>query len=212
MATLPDPPPQETEALLLEELRRRGLSEAEITQALRKRKRRKGLEFSAVQSRRMVDHDINRPLNKPARPAGDLVTVEAAAHRLQLHPKTVLRFIHEGRLPAHRIGKAYRIQRHDLDAFAGVSPRAIAAQPAAQVTTIVDLPNIGAELARLWAQSVTTALNAPNDGPPIRADVVYEPDREHLKIVIVGGPRDVAGLLSLVEIWADQLPARAGRQ
>jgi excisionase family DNA binding protein len=40
-----------------------------------------------------------------------LVTVEQAAEELKLHPKTVLRYIHEGRLEATRIGKAYRIDR-----------------------------------------------------------------------------------------------------
>ena len=46
-------------------------------------------------------------------------TVEHAARRLQLHPKTVLRFIRDGRLPAKRLGKAWRIRQSDLDALAG---------------------------------------------------------------------------------------------
>ena len=58
---------------------------------------------------------------------------------------------------------------------------------------------------------MTTALNAKPAGPPFRADVIYEPEREHLKIVIVGGPRDVASLLNLVQVWSDQLPDRVGR-
>ncbi len=52
-------------------------------------------------------------------PHDDLCTVETAAAHLQVHRKTVLRYIRDGRLPATRIGKAYRIQRADLDAFAG---------------------------------------------------------------------------------------------
>ncbi len=50
----------------------------------------------------------------------ELYTVEAAAERLKLHNKTVLRFIREGRLRATKIGKQYRILHSDLDAFAGV--------------------------------------------------------------------------------------------
>jgi len=48
------------------------------------------------------------------------VTVRQAAEALGLHVKTVLRFIREGRLPAHRMGKSYRLRRSDVDAFAGL--------------------------------------------------------------------------------------------
>ena len=53
--------------------------------------------------------------------SAELFTVEQAADRLKLHPKTVLRMIHEGRLKATRLGKAYRISGDDLDAAAGVT-------------------------------------------------------------------------------------------
>lgn len=143
----------------------------------------------------------------PPEMAEELCTVDFAAERLKLHPKTVLRFIREGRLPARRIGKAYRIRRADLDAFAGVPP---AAQPPPEpsVTTIVDIPGIGAALAQKWARTVTNALNAkPMDGPPLRADVVYDEAREHLKIIAVGPPGDVVNLMNLVRVWLDQLEA-----
>ena len=139
--------------------------------------------------------------------AEEFCTVDFAAERLKLHPKTVLRFIREGRLPARRIGKAYRIRRSDLDAFAGVPPEA---RPAAQpsVTSIVDIPGIGEALAQKWARTVTNALNAkPAGGPLLRADVVYDPAREHLKIIVVGPPGDVANLMNLVSVWLEQLEA-----
>ena len=49
--------------------------------------------------------------------SSELITAEAAATRLGLHVKTVLRFIREGRLKAHRVGRQYRILKGDLDAF-----------------------------------------------------------------------------------------------
>jgi excisionase family DNA binding protein len=133
----------------------------------------------------------------------ELCTVDFAAERLKLHPKTVLRMIREGRLPARRIGKAYRIRRADLDAFAGVPARP-AADPS--ITAIVDVPGLGAALAQKWALTVTNALNAkPMAGTPLRADVVYDPDREHLKIIVVGPPGDVVDLMNLVRVWLEQL-------
>lgn len=139
--------------------------------------------------------------------AEELCTVDFAAERLKLHPKTVLRFIREGRLPARRIGKAYRIRRTDLDAFAGVPPSAAAA-PDPSITTIIDIPAVGPALAQKWARTVTNALNAkPMDGPLLRADVVYDAARAHLKIVVVGPPGDVINLMNLVRVWLDQLEA-----
>jgi excisionase family DNA binding protein len=141
-----------------------------------------------------------------ARTSEEICTVDFAARQLKLHPKTVLRHIREGRLRATRIGKSYRILRADLEAFAGVPARAETAADAAWMTSIVDVPGVGAELAQKWARTVTNALNAkPSDGPPMRADVIYEPERSHLKIVLVGGPGDTVNLLNLIRVWLEQL-------
>ena len=41
----------------------------------------------------------------------------------------------------------------------------------------------------------------------MRAEVIYEAERAHLKIVAVGAPSDTANLLSLVQVWLQQLKA-----
>ena len=47
----------------------------------------------------------------------EVYTVEQFAERLRLHPKTVRRFIREGRLRAVKVGRSYRILRSDMEAF-----------------------------------------------------------------------------------------------
>jgi excisionase family DNA binding protein len=136
----------------------------------------------------------------------ELCTVEFAAERLKLHPKTVLRFIRAGKLRASRPGKAYRILRSDLEAFAGVPDAAPQAVPDARVTCIVDVPDVGPQLAQKWQRAVPAALQARSAGSiPLRVDIVYEPERSHLKIVAVGDPGDVLYLLSLIRVWLEQL-------
>jgi excisionase family DNA binding protein len=139
--------------------------------------------------------------------AEELRTVEDAAQLLQLHPKTILRFIRRGRLPATRVGKAYRIRRADLDALAGLPPRPAPAPADAWVTSIVDVPGVGPAHAQKWARSVTAALNAKprGGGGAMRVDVVHEPERSHLKIILTGSPGDAARLLGLVQVWVEQL-------
>jgi excisionase family DNA binding protein len=48
-----------------------------------------------------------------------LYTVSQAAGLLQPHEKTVQRYIREGKLPATKIGRSYRISGHDLSVFTG---------------------------------------------------------------------------------------------
>ena len=135
----------------------------------------------------------------------ELYTVETVAERLKLHPKTVLRFIREGRLRATRVGRSYRVRRADLEALAGLPSVPQPAQ-AASVTAIVDIPDITPEMGAKWARTVTNALNArPKGGPPLRADVIYDPDRNHLKIIVVGPPGDVINLMNLIRVWLEQL-------
>lgn len=131
----------------------------------------------------------------------EFYTVEMAAERLKLHPKTVLRFIGDGRLRATRIGKSYRILRSDLDALAGARPRSA---PMAAVTSIVDIPDIASEAAALMAQRLQATLNTGEArAVPVRLDTAYDPAREHLKVVIIGSLADTAALLRLIPVWLE---------
>ncbi len=49
----------------------------------------------------------------------ELLTVDRVAEMVDLHPRTVRRFIREGRLKAKKIGKQWRVLRRDLDALIG---------------------------------------------------------------------------------------------
>jgi excisionase family DNA binding protein len=207
------PRPEETETLLRKELRRRGMSEEQIVSALRKKKRRKGLEFALVQSQHAMPREKIAPRPKAEgtavaearrpRLADELCTVEFAAARLKVHQKTILRFIRKGRLRATRIGKSYRIARSDLEALAGVA-FPTAAPPEAYVTSIVDVSEVAPETAQKWSLAITNALNArANRTPPLRAETIYEPERAHFRVVIVGAPGDTANLLGLIRMWTE---------
>jgi len=50
-------------------------------------------------------------------PYPEIMTVEQVAAYLQLSKMTVYKYIREGRLPAAKIGKSYRIRRSDVEAF-----------------------------------------------------------------------------------------------
>ena len=127
-----------------------------------------------------------------------LFSVEAAAERLQLHTRTVLRFIREGRLRATKVGKQYRILGTDLDALAGIS--VAQTLPQARVTAVVDIPDVDERLLR----SLTATLMGAAAGParrdnPLSVNLAHDPVHRTLKVIAVGAPSDVAGLLGLVD-------------
>jgi excisionase family DNA binding protein len=129
----------------------------------------------------------------------EFFTVEDAAGRLRLHPKTLRRFIREGRLKASRVGKSYLIQRSELDGFAGVR-KSFRAAPTARVTGIVDVADVDRQTAGQIANYLTAArMGAEKAADPMSVEVVHDPARRQLKVLIVGSPADVAAVLKLVE-------------
>lgn len=130
-----------------------------------------------------------------------IVTVEQAAEQLRLHPKTVLRYIHEGRLAATRVGKSYRIPRAALDAFAGLA--AGEAQPGeyARSTCITDIPGLTVEDAeRLATFLQSAALTGDAGTAPLQLQTAFDPQTKMLKIVTIGQPTDVGQLLEMIHL------------
>lgn len=131
--------------------------------------------------------------------ANPLLTVDEAAEALKLHRKTVLRHIHEGRLEATRIGKAYRIERVKLDAFAGRE----AAQPAAgaRATVIVEVPDMTVQAAERLATFLgAAALSGDADSRPLTINTAFDPTTGAFKIVLIAAPADAARMLDLIEM------------
>jgi excisionase family DNA binding protein len=130
-----------------------------------------------------------------------LVTVEQAAEQLKLHPKTVIRYIRSGRLPAKRIGKSYRIERAKLDAFAGVASGATDAASDVRTTCIVDIPRMTPEGAQRIATFLgSAAMTGDGKTSPLQINTVFDPLAKTLKVVVIGSPSDAARLLEMLQL------------
>ncbi len=131
-------------------------------------------------------------------------TVERAAERLAVHPKTILRFIRDGRLRATRIGKSWRILASDLDSFAGVPVGPVKTRQPPRVTAIAELPDVSMEVSRRLATTLQALLMGSRDpARPIKLDTVYDPERSHLKVVIVADALDTAAILQTLHGLAE---------
>jgi excisionase family DNA binding protein len=136
-----------------------------------------------------------------------LLSVEQAAEELNLHPKTVLRYIRDGRLPATRVGKSYRIARGKLDVFAGIASGKAEMAQAARATCIVDIPAIvAAQAERLATLLQAAALSGDAGTPPLHLETAFDPQAESMKVVVIGIPTDVGKLLGMLHLQLTDRP------
>ncbi|MFI6869729.1 helix-turn-helix domain-containing protein [Nocardia sp. NPDC050406] len=135
-----------------------------------------------------------------------LYSVEEVADRLGLHVRTVRGYVRDGKLPAVRIGKQYRIAHDDLATFTGrpvpETPRETAArQRHTEVSSIVEIDAISPEtFGRL--SSLLLGASSGRTGPddePLRVETVYSPERGRLKVIVIGGLAATARLLDYME-------------
>jgi hypothetical protein len=126
-----------------------------------------------------------------------LCTVDFAADLLKARPRSIQSFIREGRLPARRIGKAYRNRRTDLATPAGLP--SVPFEPAFSLTALLDVAHVGPEAAKLWQRTVATALASRGPTAP-EVELIYDPDTRHLTVVIVGPPAVLAAILTKLKL------------
>ena len=135
-----------------------------------------------------------------------LHTVQQAADRLKLHPKTVLRLIHEGRLRGVRIGKSYRIQDSDLRTFAGVADGDRPSPLQARVTCVAEVEQVTIEQASRIANVLSAALISDHARPePVRMTTAYDPEASKLKIVLFADAADASAWLRLLQVELEHL-------
>lgn len=95
----------------------------------------------------------------------DYYTVEQISDMLNIHPKTIQRYIREGKLRAAKIGKSWRITGHDLSAFTeggSYQPPASISRLIRPITasSVIDIMTDGKEDAIRIMNTLTASLNA----------------------------------------------------
>lgn len=141
-----------------------------------------------------------------------LFSVQAVADHLGLHVRTVRTYVRDGRLPAVRIGKQYRVTQGDLERFTGrpvpqIDPETdpgsgpgAAHRAHADVSSIVELDGVDRELADRLSTLLTAAARTRLPGEErVRVETVHDPARGRMKVIVVGGLADTARMLEYIE-------------
>jgi excisionase family DNA binding protein len=136
-----------------------------------------------------------------------LYTVEEVAERLNLHVKTVRKFIRDGKLPAKRIGKEYRITRTALDEFAGTAGPEHPPVPRTRqviVSSIVDVDAISPDDGHRITTLIMAGLNSRRGEPDFpRVDSLYDADRGRLRMMITASPLLTCELVRTISVLAE---------
>ncbi len=142
-------------------------------------------------------------------------SVEDLTGILKLHPKTILRFIHEGKIRARKIGRSWRIGQDALREYAHAE-LAVSDPPAARivdpgsistrmrVSAIVEIDEQGSEDASRLSNSLMAALNCkdPSWGTS-RFDFLYYPEIRKAKYVLYGTPAFIGEIMTMIGRLSD---------
>ncbi|MBZ9638110.1 helix-turn-helix domain-containing protein [Streptomyces sp. PSKA30] len=138
-----------------------------------------------------------------------LYSTEEVADMLGLNVRTVRSYVRDGRLPAVRIGKQYRIAPEDVERLTGGHTTAAPATPEpvparVEVTAIVQVEGVdGSAMTRLSALVTGAVSNRPGNAARLHAETVYDQQRRTVKIVAIGSADDTATLVSLIGTFAE---------
>ncbi len=136
-------------------------------------------------------------------------SIEEISGILKLHPKTVLRFIHEGKIRAQKIGRAWRISREALETYAhGELGGRENASGTVDYGTIADRMTVSAILeireqsAEESSRLSNTLMAALNGKDPAwgnsRADCFYYPETRTGKYALYGSPAFIGTLMEML--------------
>ena len=138
-------------------------------------------------------------------------TVEQISKMLSIHPKTVQRYIREGRLRATKIGKSWRVSGHDLSLFTEgtnrFSEKALetSAEKHIIASSVIDIDVISKDEAIRIINTITAVMNVkpPEYGQSSMHAQFIEPDYK-VRITLWGNIQFMQAILNSIEVLTGQ--------
>lgn len=128
--------------------------------------------------------------------------VEQAAEMLRLHPKTLRRYIAEGKLRANKVGKQYRISGHDLSIFVEGRDKYADSEefvPSVEVSAVADITVRGREEADRIESMIIAALNSKDPSYGLSsANVQRSAGDRKIRVMLWGAPQFITAMLECI--------------
>lgn len=137
-----------------------------------------------------------------------LYSIEDLAPLLQLHPKTILRFIHEGKIRARKVGRTWMIQEDGLNNYlqgeAADKPSNRQQKSLVEritVSAVVEVEEQDSDEATRISNSLLAILNSKDDSyGKSRFDFFYFPEIQKAKYVFYGSPKFMSTVLDIFHV------------
>ena len=131
-------------------------------------------------------------------------TVEQISQMLQMHPKTVQRYIREGKLRAVKVGKGWRVSGHDLSVFTERAPKN-GESPTAIVSCVADVYAADKAAAIRITNTLGASLNSKPAGyGECSMQSQYIPEEQKLRVTLYGSARVCAAMLEAIAMLTEQ--------
>ncbi|MDC7126711.1 MAG: helix-turn-helix domain-containing protein [Spirochaetales bacterium] len=146
-----------------------------------------------------------------------LYTVKELSGILKLHVKTITRFIHEGKIKANKIGRAWMVTESELKRYSHAElaaadtarelPDYATIKERISVSAVIEITEQNSEEASRISNSLMAMLNsrgASEDNS--RFDFFYYPESQKAKYIVYGSPKTIAEILRVFDVLSEQKP------
>lgn len=139
----------------------------------------------------------------------DFYTVDQISSLLNMHPKTIQRYIREGKLRATKIGKGWRIAGHDLSAFTesakhdGIISESRAVRQVVASSVIDIVPDGKGDAIRIM-NTLTASMNAkPSEFGQSSMQFQYLERDNTIRVTLWGKLRFIATMMDTIAMLTD---------
>lgn len=140
-------------------------------------------------------------------------SVDELAGILRLHPKTVRRFIREGKIRGRKIGRSWMVGQDELKRYAHgelsapapdsmkMLPAASDGRPRITASTVIELREKDTQEASRISNSLLAVLNSRDpEWGEVRYDMLHDPEEHTAKFIFYGSPRFIAEIIKVFDL------------
>lgn len=146
-------------------------------------------------------------------------TIDQVAEALEMHHKTIRKFIKDGKLKANKVGKQWRISKEDLDRFMDVkSDKSNSLEfkldyskergciPKVNVSTVIDINSISnKEYSRLSNLLLALVNNPTSISNGSTINLKYNENESRLRVMLWGNIKFIEDMLGSISILIENI-------
>lgn len=133
-----------------------------------------------------------------------LYTVSELSEMLKLHPKTIVRFINEGKISGKKVGRAWTVTQAALNTY--LQDIQSPPEPAnmgsgtVRVSAVVEIFEQDSGEAQRLSTTLMAMLNNERHGERgVRYDFFWQPETKTAKHVFYASPRQISDIMDIID-------------